>query len=155
MFSVRVPLASKWIRYGMILVVAIGDILLSISHGNPTTTLECGRGMICINFSPLGITLDKWLHGIGYALLTATLAYAFEDSTRISRRNRLVLAVCIAVVFGGIMELVQWPTPQRTMSGLDAVANTIGACLVAVLWWKMKGIVRFGESNSDASQIPG
>jgi VanZ family protein len=104
--------------------------------------------MICINFSPFGITLDKWLHGIGYALFTATLAYAFEDSARSSRRNRLALAVCIAVVFGGIMELVQWPIP-RTMSGLDAVANTIGACLVAAIWWKMKRIVRFGDSDGD------
>lgn len=152
MFPVRIPLPSKRVRYAMVVVVAVGDIILSLSHGDPMTTIECGDpGVICINFSPLGITLDKWLHGLGYALLTATLAYAFEDS-RSSRRNQLVLAVCIAVVFGGIMELVQGPTPQRTMSGLDALANTIGACLVAVLWWKMKGIVQFGER--DGGQAP-
>lgn len=153
MFPVRIPLASKRVRYGMVLVVVIGDILLSVSHGgDPTTTLECGRGMICINFSPFGITLDKWLHGIGYALLTATLAYAFEDSTRISRRKRLAMAVCIAVVFGGIMELVQGPIPGRTMSRLDAIANTIGACLVATLWWKTRGIVQFGDGHQRVVQ---
>lgn len=75
-----------------------------------------------------------------YAMLTATLAYAFEVSVRTSRRNRLALAVCLAVVFGVCLEFAQWPIPQRTMSGLDAIANTIGACLLAALWWRMRTV---------------
>lgn len=137
----RISSPSKWVRYGMVLAVVILDIILSISHSDPTAsqTLVCGQDMICIDTGPFGVIgFDKWLHGIGYAILTATLAYAFEVSVRTSRRNRLALAVCVAVVFGVCLEFVQWPIPQRTMSGLDAIANTIGACLLAALWWRMR-----------------
>lgn len=143
MTSVRAFFASNWVRYGMVLIVAILDILLSTSHSNPaaSTTLVCGQGVICITTGPFGVIgFDKWLHAIGYALLTATLIYAFEGSLQTSRRNRLVLAVCLAVGFGICLEFVQWPIPQRTMSGLDAIADAIGACLLAAVWWTIRSV---------------
>jgi VanZ family protein len=146
--SVRSFLASRWVRYGMVLIVAVVDIVLSVAHGNPTgPTLTCEQALICIDSGPFGVIgFDKWLHGIGYALLTATLIYAFEGSARISRRNQLALAVCLAVVFGICLEFVQWPIPQRTMSGLDAIADATGACLLAAVWWGMR-TVQSGDSE--------
>lgn len=147
--SIRAFLASRWGRYGLVLLVAVIDIVLSVSHGDPSAnaTLVCGKNVICIDTGPFGVVgFDKWLHATGYAMLTATLAYAFEDFPRISRHHRLVLAVCLAVVFGVCLELVQWPIPERTMSGLDALANTTGACLLAVVWWRIRP-ARSGESH--------
>jgi VanZ family protein len=104
--------------------------------------------VICLTTGPFGLVgADKWGHGIAYAILTATLAYAFVAPARTNRRTRLALSVCLAVAFGICLEFVQWPIPNRTMSGFDAIANTIGASLLALVWWWRMQTVPSSENN--------
>lgn len=141
MVSVRIPLVSRPIRYGAVVIVAVVILLLSIQE--PT-----GSG---VYYGPFGeIRRDKWSHAIGYAILTATIAYAFVASVPTDRHRRLALSVCLAVAFGVCMELVQWPIPFRTASAIDAIADLIGSCVVAIVWWLVTRTraVRFGESIS-------
>lgn len=126
------------------MIVAVVILLLSIQE--PT-----GTG---VYYGPFGvIRRDKWSHAIGYAILTATIAYAFVvpvSSISTDHRRRLALSVCLAVVFGVVVELIQWPIPYRTASVIDATANIIGSCFVAIVWGVVMRtrIVRFGETES-------
>lgn len=77
-----------------------------------------------------GVTLDKWVHAASYGLLTALLLRARRpvDATAAAAVAALVAG------YGGAIELLQWPRPTRGTSGLDALANAVGAGLVAVAW---------------------
>lgn len=78
---------------------------------------------------PVGV--DKLLHVAGYAVLAVTTLDAMRDRTL-----RAVLAVVVFVtVFGGAVELLQWPVPGRRVSVLDLVADAVGAVLGAAGWW--------------------
>lgn len=144
MSPVRVPLASKPVRYGAVVSVAVIILLLSVEDPGTTSTYYYG---------PFGvIRRDKWSHAIGYALFTATIAYALATPVETSRRRWLALSVCLAVAFGVCVELIQWPIPYRTMSGIDAVANTIGSCLLAVVWLWITRHVRFGTTDSVSAE---
>ncbi|WP_248905667.1 VanZ family protein [Halocatena marina] len=141
--SIHLPLASDRVRYGLVLFVAT-SITISSVISSPETTMGhadfCTQsGVICFEYGPFGIIkADKWGHGTAYAILTATLAYAFVDPVRGNRHRRLTLSVCFAIVFGICLEFAQWPIPDRSMSELDAIANAIGAFLMAILWWKLR-----------------
>lgn len=155
MTSIRAIFTSNWVRYGMVLVVAGGITVFSVAHGtgsiaNPAAFCK-QPGVICLTTGPFGVIgADKWLHGIAYALLTATLVFAFVTPVQTNHRNRLVLAVCLAVVFGICLEFVQGPIPHRTMSGLDAIADAIGACLLAAVWWTIRSV-----RSSDSEMVAG
>lgn len=141
MSPVRVPLASKPIRYGIVVIVAVLILVASVEK----------PGVSMTHYSPFGvIEIDKWYHGTGYAVLTATLAYAFVAPVPTGRLRRLACSVGVAVVFGACMELIQWPIPYRTASEIDAAANAIGACLLAALWWWLMPTVQ----GSDSDGIP-
>lgn len=132
---IRIPLLSKRVRYGLVVIVAAVVLLASVEKPMPGT----------VSYGPFGrVKMDKWRHGIGYAVLTATIAYAYVAPVRIDRR-RLVLSVCVAVAFGVCMELVQWPLPYRTLSAFDAIANAIGACCTAAVWVGLSRTVQFVE----------
>jgi VanZ family protein len=138
--SVRVPLASRTIRYGAVVIFAVILLFLSVKDPGTTSTYYYG---------PFGvIRRDKWSHAIGYAMFTAIIAYAFVAPAETGRRYRLALSVCLAVAFGVCMELLQWPIPHRTMSVIDAIADIIGSCLLAVVWMWMTRTVQFSEIDS-------
>jgi VanZ family protein len=153
MVSARLPFDYRWVRYGLVLFAAVGVTLLSVIHSPGTTTdIQCSQAVICLTTGPFGVIgADKWGHGIMYAILTATLAYAFVTPVRTNRPTRLALSVCFAVVFGICLEFVQWPIPNRTMSGIDAIANTIGASLLALVWWWRMQTDRSGDGNMVSS----
>lgn len=74
---------------------------------------------------------DKLLHAVGYGLLCAAVL-------RWRRPGVLggVLAAVVAVAASGAgVELLQGTVPTRSPSLLDALANTLGAALVAAVWW--------------------
>jgi hypothetical protein len=140
MFPVRVPLASNRVRYGMVLFVAVSIVFLSVV--NPADVKGESNvggqsyGPFGIDYGPLGwLESDTWAHGVGYALFTATLAYAFVAPVQTSRLHRLALAVCIAIVFGICMELVQTTLPYRNGNAFEATVNAISACLMTAVWW--------------------
>lgn len=155
MVSISVPLASDWVRYGLVIVLAVSIIFLSVV--DPATIKEesnvggVSYGPFGLDYGPLGwLESDTWAHCMGYALFTATLAYAFVAPVRTGRLRRLALAVCLATVFGACMELMQVPLPYRNGSVIEASANAISACLMAAVW-RVLGqtrTVRFGGSDS-------
>jgi len=49
----------------------------------------------------------------------------------------------LAVGFGIGIEFVQWPIPYRTASAADALADAIGAGVLALAWWSLSRFVRF------------
>lgn len=136
--SIRIPLLSKRVRYGLFVTVAA--VILLASVGKPATGT--------VPYGPFGlIKLDKWHHGIGYAVLTATLAYAYVAPVRTDRRRRLVHSICVVVAFGVCVELVQWHLAYRTLSAFDAVANAIGSCCTAAVWVGLTRTVWFVDSD--------
>ncbi|WP_049902352.1 VanZ family protein [Halococcus agarilyticus] len=133
MTSVRVPLAARSVRYALVAVVACVILVASVLEPDPTAAPTMG---------PFGIVgADKWTHALAYAGLTGTLLYASVSSNRDG--SRVVLAVVLAVGFGIGVELVQWPIPYRTASVADAIADAVGALLLALAWRSFGRLVRF------------
>jgi hypothetical protein len=130
MVSLAVPLAARRVRYALVALVAAVVLVASV--------VETGGG--ARTFGPFGfVGADKWTHAFAYAGLTAALAYASVESGR----DRLMLAVAVAIAFGIAIELVQWPIPYRTASIADALADAVGACLLALGWRSLSTFVRF------------
>ncbi len=98
----------------------------------------------------LGVGLDKWVHGVGYAAVSATFARArtsggtgaarpkATDSTvptGSGPRWRVALAaVLVGTAVGGGVELLQTALATRTASFADAAANGVGAACGALVW---------------------
>jgi len=78
----------------------------------------------------MGLALDKWVHAGSYGLLTGLLAWGHQ------RRTLLAVGAlaAVAVAFGAGVELLQLTVPSRSLSGLDFLANTAGALVVAIAW---------------------
>lgn len=130
MVSLAVPLVSSRARYALVALVA-GVVLVAsvVEPGGGTRTL-----------GPFGLVgADKWSHALAYAGLTGVLAYASVEGGR----DRLALAVGVAIAFGIAIETLQWPIPYRTASIADALADAVGACLLALGWRSFSGFVRF------------
>ncbi|MGN8213704.1 VanZ family protein [Halococcus salifodinae] len=133
MTSVRVPLAARSLRYGLVVVVAAVILVGSVLRPDPAAAPTMG---------PFGVVgADKWTHAFAYAGLTATLLYASVSSDRGS--SRIALAVVLVVGFGIGVELVQWSIPYRTASAADALADAVGAGVLALAWWSLGRFVRF------------
>jgi VanZ family protein len=85
-----------------------------------------------VSTGPLGLVgFDKWLHGLGYAVFAALLAYALWATTT----RRLAVAVAAATAYGAGIEVVQSFLPFRSFDPLDALANTLGALLIGIVLW--------------------
>ena len=83
---------------------------------------------------------DKLVHAGLYAVLAALLARALLGS-RLRPLLAGALAVLLATGFGGIDELSQQLSPGREPSGLDLVADAVGAgvgALVAVRYTRRR-----------------
>lgn len=132
MADVRVPLVSRSVRYGIVVVVASVVLTLSVVETGTTATPP----------GPLGLVgVDKWTHALGYAALAAMLAYASVGQNH--HEGRVALVALLAVAFGIGVELVQWPIPYRTASAADVLADTVGVGLLALCWWWLGRFARF------------
>ena len=111
--TVRLPLLAPWLRYAFVTVVAAVIFVASLLRPDPTAAPTMG---------PLGIVgADKWTHALAYA----------------------GLAVALAVGFGVVIELLQWPIPYRTASAVDVLADAVGAGVLALAWRSLDRFVRF------------
>ncbi|WP_202614485.1 VanZ family protein [Halostella litorea] len=82
---------------------------------------------------PLGLLgADKWLHGIAYAGLAGTTAFALVEDVRVDVRLAARTGAG-AVAYGVGMELLQAALPYRTFSLADAAANCVGAAVGVAL----------------------
>ncbi len=134
MSTLAVPLASRRVRY-VLAALAAGVVLVA-------SVVETGGGARTLG--PFGVVgVDKWTHALAYAALTAVLAYASIEGGR----GRLVLPVLAAIVFGIAIEVIQWPIPYWTASVADALADAVGACLLALGWRWLTRFVRFGPAS--------
>jgi VanZ family protein len=71
--------------------------------------------------------LDKLTHLLVYYIF-AVFAY------RMLQYKRFYPAVCLGIViYGAVLEYAQSFTPDRTMSGYDMLANTLGVVLGALV----------------------
>ncbi|KTG26707.1 VanZ family protein [Haloferax profundi] len=81
---------------------------------------------------PLGLVgLDKWVHGVGYAVLGFGLAHA----SRARRATAIGHVVVVAGAYGAGIELVQALLPYRSFSIADMGANVLGAVVGGLLWY--------------------
>ncbi|MDP3478943.1 MAG: VanZ family protein [Desulfoprunum sp.] len=79
--------------------------------------------------------IDKVAHLVVYGLLAATLIRAFAQRMRQLRPGPVVmLTVLWCLVYGITDEFHQSFIPGRSVSGLDVLADTVGALLVGVAW---------------------
>lgn len=114
------------------LPVAVAAVILA------TSLVPGGGGGWTVG--PVGV--DKLLHVAGYGVLAVTTLFALR-----ARDVRTSLAVVVLVtLFGGAVELLQWPVPGRAVSLLDLVADAVGALLGVVGWWV------FGPADSTAGR---
>ncbi|WP_205596755.1 VanZ family protein [Halostella salina] len=119
-------LPARRVRVAAAVAVALAVAVASLV---PTT------GGLSVS-GPLGVLgVDKWLHGLAYAGLAGTTAFALVDDVRVDARlaARTTLG---AVLYGVGVELLQAAVPYRTFSLADAAANGVGAVVgvaVAIL----------------------
>lgn len=79
--------------------------------------------------------VDKLAHMVVYGLLAAALIRAFGQRMRQLRPGLVVmLTVLWCLVYGITDEFHQSFIPGRFVSGLDVLADTVGALLVGVAW---------------------
>ena len=76
--------------------------------------------------------LDKWGHMLAYAVWTVCL---LADFSRARIRHTYILSAAIAVLYGGLMELMQYLfCPLRQGEWLDWLADCIGVVLALLLF---------------------
>lgn len=103
---------------------AVGLALVLLIAGLVPTGSLLGGGSAGVA-EIVAITIDLWLHAIGYGALAVALTLTAD---RLSWPI-VVGAVLAATGLGATVELLQWPLPWRTSSLLDGVANALGAAV--------------------------
>ena len=78
---------------------------------------------------------DKLAHMAAYAALAVTILWLFGKKGAERLKPTALLTVCICVLYGISDEFHQSFIPYRSVSGLDIVADTAGAALIAALWF--------------------
>jgi len=82
---------------------------------------------------------DKLIHLVEYGILSMLLCHALGTGARGAGRVRAVFfAVLLAAHYGVIDELHQSYVPNRWCSAGDMVADTAGAILAALVWWRWR-----------------
>lgn len=90
------------------------------------------------------VGLDKILHCLGFGGL---VLISFGAAKKLDLR-RGVLAVICALVFGVVIECVQYPIPYRTFNPIDIFANACGVILGSLLWiciHRLRGLTSIEE----------
>ena len=88
---------------------------------------------------------DFVAHGFAYAAHTVLLFALLLPST--GRFNAAVFAVAGAVLYGGLVEMLQFFLPARTVEIRDLGANAIGAVVAATVLYFVTGRERQAASD--------
>lgn len=72
---------------------------------------------------------DKTGHFIAYFALVCSSYFAFYSRSS----NRLLLMGALSIIFGILIEMIQYFIPHRTFSWLDALANSGGVILGVII----------------------
>ena len=83
--------------------------------------------------------LDKVLHSIAYGVLALSALFAVPEQKYQAKPYQISLLVVLFCLLYGISdEFHQSFVPGRFSSVRDLVADTIGAVVVAFIWFRMK-----------------
>lgn len=121
----RLPTPQTLLRYGPAAVMTVLIPALSLLPARFFSQVE----------TPLPPIpgLDKIVHALMYAALTAAYLHTLPVHKRANLRTVLCVAL-ISAVFGLVMELCQqWLTTTRSMDPFDELANVTGALVCALL----------------------
>jgi VanZ family protein len=80
---------------------------------------------------------DSTAHGFAYAAHTVLLFALLLPA--IGKKNAVLLAVAGAVLYGGLVEILQYFQPARTVEIRDLGANAIGALVAATVLYLVTG----------------
>ncbi|WP_405293816.1 VanZ family protein [Algibacter sp. Ld11] len=81
---------------------------------------------------------DKIFHFGAYAVFTVLWYGAFMFNFKLEKMKALLYATIFAVLFGIVIEVLQdTMTDYRAMDIYDAVANSLGALLTALILWRI------------------
>lgn len=78
---------------------------------------------------------DLVAHMLIYGLLGATILYAWGDRKKLYPFKVVLCTVLACLLYGISDEFHQSFIPGRYVSGMDVLADTVGAILVCGLWW--------------------
>jgi len=81
------------------------------------------------------LNFDKAWHLLEYGVLAATAFYALHPVPGQARTSAALGVVCFAALYGASDEFHQSFVRLRTATITDVIADTLGALLVAALWW--------------------
>ena len=77
---------------------------------------------------------DKIFHFLAYSLFTVLWYLAFLLFFGIKKRKSVIFAVVFAILFGIVIEVLQdTMTATRDLDVYDAIANTLGALVAALI----------------------
>lgn len=111
---------KAWCRWLLVLSVGLITIASVIPHGSAAT----------LTVPVVSVDLDKIVHFLGFACL---LLLAFAASKHLSFWQG-VRALVYVVMFGAVIEIVQYFIPYRTFNPVDIFANLCGVVFGALLW---------------------
>jgi len=83
---------------------------------------------------------DHVAHAVAYAAQAALLYILFLHSG--GRGRAAVLALCVALLYGGCVEMLQSFQPARTVELADLAANTVGAATASGALYLVTGTRR-------------
>jgi len=85
---------------------------------------------------------DKLAHLSAYATLAVTVLWFLGKRGTERLKSTALLTVCYCLLYGMSDEFHQSFISDRSVSGLDIVADTAGAALIAALWFYNEWIRR-------------
>lgn len=79
---------------------------------------------------------DKIFHFLAYSLFTVLWYVAFFYAFSFKKSKAILYAVSLAMLFGTVIEVLQdTMTTSRALDVYDALANTLGALVAAIIIW--------------------
>lgn len=110
----------------LVYAIALGTVSLITLKGLPE---------VQISFA------DKIFHFLAYSVFVVLWYFAFFYTFKLEKTKAILYAFIFAVAFGIIIEVLQdTMTVSRALDVYDALANTLGALLSAIVLWIIKSL---------------
>ncbi len=77
---------------------------------------------------------DKLAHMLAYGVLAVTVLWYYGKNGTVRMRRTAMLTVALCLAYGLTDEFHQSFIPLRSVSGLDIIADTTGAAVIAFVW---------------------
>lgn len=84
---------------------------------------------------PLFPGADKLAHMLAYGTLAVTVLWYYGKNGTARMQRTAILTVVLCLAYGLTDEFHQSFIPLRSVSGLDIIADTAGAAVIAIFWY--------------------